>query len=311
MKNRKGIPKPEHGSIEWHRIRHRDEQGRVRFGASEAPALMGVSKFSNVIDLAIAKLNEPEVSEPNEAMMRGNRLEPALVDYASELLGEKVQTPDEMFPMDRFIATLDGLTVGGDTIVECKTTTFYSSDDALPEDYYWQVLAQLGCCPWAQRVIVVVLDKRMRFGWWEVTRNQDIENDIDRLFYRAQEVAEYIDRGEIPQGIPLTETQVKTLYPDPFGEIELSMAEYDAVRMWLAAKEATKLAEEQEQALKDNVAGILGNAESATYAGHKVVSFKARKGMLRLDTKSLEKDHPDLVAKYKVMGSSTRVLKGA
>ena len=83
------IPKPPHGSLEWHQIRHRDEQDRVRFGASEAPILAGVSKYETITSLALRKWSPPEVNEPNAAMMRGNILEPALITYAEQILKKK------------------------------------------------------------------------------------------------------------------------------------------------------------------------------------------------------------------------------
>ena len=300
------VDKPTHGSLEWLKIRHRDEQGRIRFGASEAPILMGVSKFKDIVDLAIEKWADPEVKEQNEAMMRGHLLEPALLEYASTLLGEPVTTPEEMFVNERFIATLDGLV--GDVIVEAKTTTFYSSDDVLPEDYYWQVIAQLACVPQATRALVVVLDKRMRFGYWEFYRSA-VEDDITLLLDRAAEVGELLDKGEMPFDAEPTETQVKLLFPDPVGQIELTHDQVQVIEMWSAAKQALKESESVEQNYKDQVARMLGEAEEAHFCGQKLVTFKARKGVSRLDTKRLEQDHPDLVAKYKVTGQGTRILR--
>lgn len=300
------IVKPTHGSLEWLQIRHRDEQGRVRFGASEAPTLMGVSKFNTIVDLAIEKWAEPSVKEQNDAMLRGHLLEPALLEYAATLLEQPVPTPDVMYPAGRFIATLDGLV--GDTIVEAKTTTFYSSDDVLPEDYYWQVLAQLACVPSATRVLVVVLDKRMRLGYWEVSRDA-VEDDIARLLDRADEVGDALDKGEMPEDAMPTEAQVKMLFPNPKGEIELTQVDVDIINGWNFAKAALKEAEAVEQAFKDQVARMLGEAEVGLFLGEKVVTYKARKGIERLDTKRLTQDHPELVAQYKVTGSSTRVLR--
>lgn len=297
--------KPEHGSLEWLQLRHRDEAGRVRFGASEAPILMGVSKFKSIVDLALEKWVEPEVREQNDAMKRGHRLEPALINYASELLGEKVTTPEEMFVCGRFIATLDGVNESGDIIVECKTTTYYSSDDPLPEEYYWQVVAQMACYP-VQKALVVVLDKRMRFGYWEVLRNQD---DIDLLHERADEVGETLDDHRIPGDLPLREEHVKALYPSPEGSVELGSSGPAMIATYLAAKENRINAEREEQASRDILANELGNAEFGLIDGMKVVSFKAQKGRVRFDTKALERDHPEIAAKYKVEGDPIRVLR--
>lgn len=304
----KKVAKPEHGSLEWLQIRHRDEYGRIRFGASEAPVLMGVSKYKNVIDLAVEKWADPEVKPQNEAMQRGHILEPALLEYASQLLNAPVVTPDEMYSVGRFIATLDGLADNGETIVEAKTTTAYSSDDELPVEYYWQVIAQLACCPDAQRAIVIVLDKRMRFGHWVVER-RFAENDIDLLLARADEVGDLLDDGTIPGEAEPTETQIKALYPTPAGEVEMTADQFQMFESWCILKKSIAEMEATEKHYRDKLAAMLADKDTATYSGQKVLTFKARKGSVRIDTKRLEQDHPDLVQQYKTYGGSTRILR--
>ncbi len=302
------IPKPEHGSLDWLRLRHRMKDGRVRFGASEAPILMGVSKYETLTSLAIRKWAEPEVTEPNEAMNRGNLLEPALITYAQQVLQQDVFTPVEMFAEGRMIATLDGLSDDGIWIVEAKTTTAYSSDDELPADYFWQVIAQFACWPSAERALVVVLDKRLRLGSWIINRSSHYE-DIERLLARAEEIGSYFDRLELPPEANPSEHEVKRLYPQPEGHVELDTATIAAIEMWQVWKDAREEAERNEQEARDKIARMLGSHEVGTLNGQSVVTFKYRKGSVRLDTKRLEADYPDLVARYKQESQPTRVLR--
>lgn len=301
------IDKPEHGSIEWLNVRHRDQYGRVRFGASEAPTLMGCNPFATLTDLALTKWSEPEVTEPSAAMMRGNLLEPALLKYAEQLLGCEVATPNEMFYTGRLIATLDGITPDGTVIVECKTTTAYSSDDALPESYYWQAVAQMACTG-IDMVLVVVLDKFMRFGSWTVRRNVE---DIDRLFARADEIGQMLDDKQLPPDAPLNERTVKALYPTAAGALELGSTGAFIVNAWQASVEARKVAEAEEQGWRDQLCALLGGAETGTVDGQTVVTFKYRKGSSTFDSKRFAAEHPDLAAKYTRQGSSTRVLRAS
>lgn len=302
------IPKPPHGSLEWHQIRHRDEQQRVRFGASEAPILAGVSKYETITSLALRKWNEPEVNEPNAAMMRGNILEPALITYAEQILQQPVTTPEVMYAEGRLIATLDGLTADGFTIVEAKTTTAYSSDDELPEEYFWQVCAQFACVPEATSALVVVLDKKMRLGSWVVNRSSHLE-EIAQLVLRADVVGAMFDCGELPADAEPTEAEVKRLFPTPDGAVELTSAEVALLEEWHAWKQQRELAEEQEQQVRDKIARILGTHDTGTFGGVPVITFKTRKGVSRLDTKSLERDYPEIVANYKTTGAPTRILR--
>jgi predicted phage-related endonuclease len=302
------IPKPEHGSLDWLRLRHRTQDGRIRFGASEAPILMGASKYETLTSLAIRKWSEPEVVAPNEAMNRGNLLEPALITYAEQVLQQDVFTPVEMFAEGRLIATLDGLSDDGLWIVEAKTTTAYSSDDELPADYFWQIIAQFACWPNAERALLVVLDKRLRLGSWIVNRANHAEQ-IERLLARAEEIGACLDQNELPPDASPTEDEVKRLYPNPQGHIELDKTTVAAIEMWQVWKDAREEAEAKEQQARDQIAKMLGSHEVGTVNGQSVVTFKYRKGSVRLDAKRLEADHPDLVAKYKQESQPTRVLR--
>lgn len=300
------VDKPEHGSEAWLAIRKQDQYGRIRFGASEAPTLMGVNPYATIADLALDKWTPAEVTTPNDAMIRGNVLEPALVDYASTLLGQPVTTPDEMHYLGRLIATLDGITADGKVIVECKTTTSYSSDDEVPPAYYWQAIAQLAVCPAADYVLVVVLDKRMRLGTWRVNRDAD---DINRLFDRADYVGEYLDRKEMPPDADITERHVIAMHPNPAGVLELGSAGVALVVIWQAAKEARELAEREEQDARNMLTAFLGANETGAVDGIPVVTYKQRKGSTTVDWKAVARDHKDLLDKYRKQGAPTRVLR--
>ena len=116
------IPKPAHGSVEWLRAR-KWRNGETLVAASDCAAVHGEHRFKTMAQLAVELLDsaDPVPTAPNAAMERGNRLEPVLLHWVSEELGQRVSSPDRMFGYGRLVATLDGLTAGGD-IVECKTT---------------------------------------------------------------------------------------------------------------------------------------------------------------------------------------------
>jgi predicted phage-related endonuclease len=300
------IPKPTHGSLEWLNVRRRDEKGQIIFGASEAPILMGESKYQNVVDLAISKWQPAEVKKANEAMQRGNYLEASLISYGSDLLGHTFITPNVMFRNGRMIATLDGINESQDIILEAKTTTAYSSDDELPREYFWQGVAQLACVPTAHKVVFVVLDKFMRLGSWTLMRD---EKAIALLMLQAEEIGAMLDERKLPDYVSLTEKQAKELYRNPAGEKELGVNALHLVEVWSATRDARMMAEKEEQLAKDALANLIGEAEYGTINGDRVISFKPRKGSTRVDTKMMEIENPDLVAKYKTTGDSTRVLR--
>jgi hypothetical protein len=109
------IIKPLHGSMEWLKLRHRDDTGWPVVSASDAAAVHGEHRFKTKYGLGIDKLaDEPVVTETNRAMERGNRLEATLLNWVGDEIGERVFHPDRMYVFQErgasMVATLDGYT---------------------------------------------------------------------------------------------------------------------------------------------------------------------------------------------------------
>jgi putative phage-type endonuclease len=130
------------GTPEWHAHR------RIHRNASETPVVLGVSPWATPYQLWQAKLGlvEPEV---NAAMLHGTQLEPAARAAYEALTGLTMQP---LVLVDgAYTASLDGMTLAGDRIVEVKcrykgkASTLWQSvaGRELPEHYRWQVQQQL------------------------------------------------------------------------------------------------------------------------------------------------------------------------
>ena len=130
------------GSAEWH------EHRRKHRNASETPVVLGVSPWQTPYQLWQHKLGltEPEVTA---AMLRGTELEPA-ARAAYEARTGLVMQPLVLVEGE-YSVSLDGLTLGGERIVEIKCpfkgrdSTLWKTVEAgrLPEHYQWQVQHQL------------------------------------------------------------------------------------------------------------------------------------------------------------------------
>lgn len=130
------------GSAEWH------EHRRKYRNASETSVVLGVSPWLTPYQLWQHKLGliEPEVTP---AMLRGTQLEPA-ARAAYEACTGLVMQPLVVVEGE-YSASLDGLTLGGERIVEIKCplkgrdSTLWQTIAAgrLPEYYAWQVQHQL------------------------------------------------------------------------------------------------------------------------------------------------------------------------
>ena len=99
------------GSAEWlaHRARHRN--------ASETPAVLGVSPWLTPYGLWLARTGR-RTPAVNPAMARGTELEPAARAAYERLTGHVMQP---LVMVDgQYSASLDGITLDGDLIVEIK-----------------------------------------------------------------------------------------------------------------------------------------------------------------------------------------------
>ena len=130
------------GSIDWHNLR------ADHFTASEAPAMMGASKYQTRTELLAAKKSgiSPEVTSSQQRVFdKGHAAEAGARPIAEEQIGE------ELYPIvcteGNLLASLDGATMLGDTIFEHKLwneslAAQVRAGDLEPH-YYWQLEQQL------------------------------------------------------------------------------------------------------------------------------------------------------------------------
>ena len=147
------------GSNEWHAERSR------RFTASEAPAMMGASKYQSRDELLYQKATGigREVTDAEQALFdRGHRAEAAARRIVEDMLGQ------DLYPVtavsdedDRLLASLDGCTMDETTLYEHKLWSEGLAAQVRARDlephYYWQLEQQL-LVVGAEKVIFVCSD---------------------------------------------------------------------------------------------------------------------------------------------------------
>lgn len=144
------------GSPEWHALRS------SYFTASEAPAMMGASKYQTRTDLLALKKTGivPDVTPQQQAIFdRGHATEELARPLVEEILGE------ELYPIvgtsGNLLASMDGATMLGDTLFEHKLWNQKVVEQIrageLEPHYYWQLEQQL-LVSGAERVIFVCSD---------------------------------------------------------------------------------------------------------------------------------------------------------
>lgn len=144
------------GSAEWHALRAQ------HFTASEAPAMMGASKYQTRTDLLTLKKTgiAPDVTPSQQHIFdRGHATEALARPLVEAMIGE------ELYPVvgteGNLLASMDGATMLGETLFEHKLwneslVAQVKSENLVPH-YYWQLEQQL-LVSGAERVIFVCSD---------------------------------------------------------------------------------------------------------------------------------------------------------
>ncbi|WP_047294053.1 YqaJ viral recombinase family protein [Pseudomonas lundensis] len=144
------------GSAEWHALR------ATYHTASEAPAMMGVSKYQTRTDLLAQKKTgiTPDVTPSQQFIFdKGHATEALARPLTEALIGE------ELYPIvgtnGNLLASMDGATMLGETLFEHKlwneSLVAHVKAGDLPAHYYWQLEQQL-LVSGAERVIFVCSD---------------------------------------------------------------------------------------------------------------------------------------------------------
>lgn len=134
--------KMEQGSPEWLELR------RSHRTASETPIVTGKSRYMSPLALAREKRGLAEPEKENAAMKHGKKHEAGVRAAVSEKLN--IGFEPAVLVDGPYLASLDGLNVAGDTILEIKCPFSEKSKDLeearkghVPRSHWWQIQHQL------------------------------------------------------------------------------------------------------------------------------------------------------------------------
>lgn len=190
-------------------------------GASEAAAIVGASPYQNNIELWEEKTGRREHTDigDKEYVQYGIAAEPLLrqlfaLDYPQYKVGYEefdiIRNKDYPF----ILATLDGKLVDLNTlekgVYEGKTTEIMRAaqrmkwQNAIPQNYYIQVLHQLLATGWSYAYLKAQLksydesnEVRLETKHYKILR-KDVESDIDYLLTKELEFWRYVESGKRP-----------------------------------------------------------------------------------------------------------------
>lgn len=266
------------------------------YNASMAGALFGIHPHESLGDVCAQKLTGHRVEE-NAAMRRGLRMEPYIIDVASDELSKRFIKPPLLYGYGCMLASLDAIELDNPDIhLEVKTTTEWIGGHALP---HWraQAMAQMGCYG-STETIVAYLDASLEVQYDYISFD---EREFQRIMDRAEEVMAAIRLGEVPGGVELTADNISMIHPVDDGEAVALPDDAHALEVLLAYQEASvqlSAAEAEKKKARDQLVRWLGSHSVGMAGGLEVVSFKAPKASQKVNFKRLLADHPELVEPY-------------
>jgi predicted phage-related endonuclease len=316
MLKRYRIAKPEHGGQDWLTIRFRDEDGNKRVSASAVAAIYGLHPFVPMDTYAAELMSEvpPTPIPPNPAMERGNRLEPFVMEWASDKLGVPYITPGEMFVAEskggaRMVATLDGFyeTADDRAVLEIKTTT-KPWEGELPD--YWRIQGiQQAICADVEEVTWAVFDPSMQLHLHvqKITPAEQAEH-----ISAVEKWLNAIDLGMTPAGVKWSYETINRRYLKAEARVEeLPVEALDLIQRLKHVKAEAKAYAELEDQLKAELCDLIGEADTATVNGTVVATWKAQTRD-SLDIKGFKAAMPDIARQFsKQTTTRTLLLKGA
>jgi putative phage-type endonuclease len=290
-------------------------------GGSDIGAILGLSRFRSPLQVWIEKTGK-EISQSDSLPLRFGSFAEEFVasEYSQftglELLHEKsafIHPEYSMFcaHIDRLVMG-DGLDCPPTKILECKTANPFSQgdwgeigSDEVPLPYLCQVAWYQGMTGIDQADLAVLFGNT-DFRIYEIARDKELEQMIIQkaLFFWNEYVLK-----DIPPPVQ-SETDCHTLFSqgDPNRTVEAKAETLELAKRLQILNNEIDSRESEISHIKQNIMSQLGEAETLTYQGKVLATWKAPKPSFRLDSKKLELEHPELASNYKVPVQNSRRL---
>lgn len=293
------------------------EKRREGIGGSDAPGIMGESRWSSPLSVYADKRGLRPDREMTEPMRQGVDLEEVVARRFSEATNLKVRRVNRMYrhPEHTFmLANIDRQVLGvpGFEGLECKTTSLFNPADfalgEIPPVYYWQCMHYMAVTG-AQRWHLAVLVLSKAFHHFVIPRDEAAVSKLiaaERAFWFDHVLAGVPPR---PSGVDADEDTLRSIpAPEPLsggGPADLSdiLPDLDALDGLKARKSDL---DRQIRASEQLIRLRIGASEEAV-AGPWRISFRLQPHS-SLDSAALKADHPDLYRRY-TKSTPRRVLR--
>jgi putative phage-type endonuclease len=293
------------------RPKEREEWLEIRksgIGSSEVATIVGLNPWETPYQLWRRKKGLDEPKQENFAMKAGHYLEDAVSRFWADETGREVikrsagdwiirdneRSYLQVSP-DRTYWTGDVHNDNNKGILECKTTQMDISADELPKHWFCQVQYQLGVAGY-EHGSLAWLTRGREFGYKDIDFVPDfyawLVDEVDKFWN------ENIIGGKEPSSISVKDVLIKFDKVTDGKSIETNPEIYDAWTELKNVKAEMKVLADKQAELEDRIKIAFGDAESMTYNGQTLATWKAGKPSKRFDANALKAEDPTTYAKY-------------
>lgn len=281
-------------------------------GGSDAPAVLGLSKWRTPLSVYQEKRGESAPIEDKEPMRWGRILEQPIRQEYAERTGRVVRVPDGVIrhpQHDWMLATVDGVTDDG-RLVEIKTARTAdgwgeSGTDEVPHAYLIQVQHYLTVTALSVADVAVLIGGQ-DYRQFEIPADAELQAMIveaEAEFWRR------VQDGIPPDPVSYADVVARYGRASKSATVVADPAAAAAVATLRAIREQYKAIEASEQQAREIVMRALGEADTlADVDGRVLCTWRAGKAAQRLDTAALKAAHPDLYSAFTKAGEPSRRL---
>jgi predicted phage-related endonuclease len=153
---------------------------------------------------------------------------------------------------------------------------------------------------------LAVLFGNSDFRIYEITRDLELESVIlqkAKLFWNECVLK------DIPPPVQ-SEADCQTLFSkgDPAKSVEAKEETLELTKRLQLLNSEIDIREEEISSIKQSIMQSMGEAQTLTFAGKVLATWKAPKPSFRLDSKTLELNHPEIASNYKIPVQNSRRL---
>jgi len=283
----------EHGTAEWHAERAK------RVGASEVATLLGISPYETPAEMWGRKKGLLPRFDGNDATDRGQFFEAPVAECWAKKTGTAIERVGTLAIDGSLCATRDYVRLEDGAPVEIKTTANGWSDS-----WWWQLQTQMLLTE-AATGVVVWMDARM------LPESAEYPADVEaqeKIRAEADKFVALLKEDAWPGWVP-AKLAAKIIAPIAGKEVELSAEGIAAVETLKKLGETKTALTKTIEQLHDLLAWEMGDAETGTAHGFPIITWKAKAGAAKFDTKAFRAAHAALADEYTTRGKPTRTWR--